>query len=170
MKKYLILLVTVLIMASCTNRNSFLVTGTLKPSDKKMIYISRVNVDEIIPVDSAQIRNNGSFRFRIKAEEPDFYQLGYSTGDFVTLLAAPGEKINLRFDSERLAEKYDVTGSEGSGQVRILDLKLLETKAKLDSISDLYGKAGNESDAGDDAAAAGVCGAVVVVHAEAHER
>jgi len=51
MKKYLILLVTVLIMASCTNRNSFLVTGTLKPSDKKMIYISRVNVDEIIPVD-----------------------------------------------------------------------------------------------------------------------
>jgi len=147
MKKYLILLVTVLIMASCTNRNSFLVTGTLKPSDKKMIYISRVNVDEIIPVDSAQIRNNGSFRFRIKAEEPDFYQLGYSTGDFVTLLAAPGEKINLRFDSERLAEKYDVTGSEGSGQVRILDLKLLETKAKLDSISDLYGKAGNESDA-----------------------
>ena len=147
MKKSFILIIPILIMISCTNKNTFTVKGTLKPADQKSVYINRVNVDEIVPVDSAQIRNNGSFRFRVKAEEPDFYQIGYSTGDFVTLLAAPGEKIDLNFISERLSENYSVTGSAGSEQVRTLDLKLLETKARLDSISDLYVKAEKEADA-----------------------
>ncbi len=147
MKKSFILIIPILIMISCTNKNTFTVKGTLKPADQKSVYINRVNVDEIVPVDSAQIRNNGSFRFRVKAEEPDFYQVGYSTGDFVTLLAAPGEKIGLNFISERLSENYSVTGSAGSEQVRTLDLKLLETKARLDSISDLYVKAEKEADA-----------------------
>ena len=66
---------------------------------------------KLVPVDSAKIRKKGSFRFRIKAEEPDFYQVGDSTGDFVTLLASPGEKIKLDFSSERLSENYSVTGS-----------------------------------------------------------
>ena len=146
MKKSIILIIPILIMISCTNKNTFTVNGSLKPADQKSVYIKRVNVDEIVPVDSAQIRNNGSFRFRVKAEEPDFYQVGYSTGDFVTLLASPGEKINLNFSSERLSENYSVTGSAGSEQVRTLDLKLLETKARLDSISDLYSKTEKEAD------------------------
>ena len=146
MKKSIILIIPILIMISCTNKNTFTVNGSLKPADQKSVYINRVNVDEIVPVDSAQIRNNGSFRFRVKAEEPDFYQVGYSTGDFVTLLASPGEKINLNFDSVRLSENYSVTGSAGSEQVRTLDLKLLETKARLDSISDLYSKTEKEAD------------------------
>ena len=144
MKKYFILIFPIIIIASCTSRNSFTVNGTLKSADKKLIYISRVNVDELVPVDSAKIMKKGSFRFRIKAQEPDFYQVGDSTGDFVTLLASPGEKIKLDFISERLSENYSVTGSPGSEQVRILDMKLLETKTRLDSISDLYNKAGNE--------------------------
>ena len=147
MKKSFILIIPILIMISCTNKNTFTVKGTLKPADQKSVYINRVNVDEIVPVDSAQIRSNGSFRFRVKAEEPDFYQVGYSTGDFVTLLAAPGEKIEIDFLSERLSENYSVAGSAGSEQVRILDLKLLETKSRLDSISDLYVKAEKEADA-----------------------
>ena len=144
MKKYFILIFPIIIIASCTSRNSFTVNGTLKSADKKLIYISRVNVDELVPVDSAKIMKKGSFRFRIKAQEPDFYQVGDSTGDFVTLLASPGEKIKLDFISERLSENYSVTGSPGSEQVRILDMKLLDTKTRLDSISDLYNKAGNE--------------------------
>ena len=67
MKKTFILIVPILIMISCTNKNTFTVNGTLIPADQKSIYLSRVNVDEIVPVDSAKIRNNGSFRFRVKA-------------------------------------------------------------------------------------------------------
>ena len=146
MKKYLFLIIPFLIIAGCTTRNSFTVRGYLKSSDKKTIYLSRVNVNEVVPVDSAKINSKGMFRFRIKAEGPDFYQVGLSPENFVTLLAGPGEKIFLDLPVERLVENYTVEGSEGSEQVRILDNKLLKTKNSLDSITALYRNAEKEAD------------------------
>jgi len=147
MKKYLILIIPVLLVTGCRNRNTFTVNGSMKVhSDKEYIYINRVNVDQLVLIDSARINSRDQFRFRVKAEEIDYYQVGYPPEDFVTLLAVPGEKINLVFNVGRLSENYEVTGSEGSGQVQILDLKLLNTKKKLDSISTLYTKAEKEPD------------------------
>jgi hypothetical protein len=147
MKKYLILLIPVLIITGCRNRNAFTVTGSVKaPSEKEYIYINRVNVDKTVLIDSARINSRTRFRFRIKADEIDYYQLGYPPEDFVTLLALPGEKINLDFKGKRLSENYEVTGSEGSGKVQLLDLKLLNTKNKLDSITTLYRNAEKEPD------------------------
>lgn len=146
MKKYLILVIPILIIAGCTGRNSFTVKGSLKNTDKKMVFISRVNVNEIIPVDSVKINDKGIFRLKIRAEEPDFYQVGLSAGNFITLLASPGERIILEFPDERLPESYTISGSEGSEQVRIIDMKLLETKNSLDSIRTLYALAEKEPD------------------------
>jgi len=92
MKKYFILLIPLLMIAGCSKRNSVSIKGLLKPSDKKSIYISRVNVDEIIPVDSARINSKGVFRFRIKTGEPDFYQIGYSPEDFKPCWQNPEKK------------------------------------------------------------------------------
>ena len=55
--------------------------------------------------------------FKVKASEPDFYQLGFSTSDFITLLAEPGEKIKLEFEGKNLFEKYSVKGSAGSEKI-----------------------------------------------------
>ena len=52
-------------------------------------------------IDSAKIKKSGKFSFKVKAGEPDFYQVGYSESDFMTLLAEPGEKIKLDFGSPR---------------------------------------------------------------------
>jgi len=146
MKKYIILLIPILIINGCQDRKSFTVHGSLMAGNKKSVYINRVNIDEIIPVDSAKTNSKGMFRFRIKAEEPDFYQLGLSSQDFVTLLAEPGEKIKIVFPGEQLSDNYTVEGSEGSEQIRILDMKLMETKSKLDSINLLYSKSEKEAD------------------------
>jgi peroxiredoxin len=62
----------------------------------------------------------------------------------MTLLAQPGEKINIVFEGKTLYEKYKVTGSEGSEKLQMLDLDLAETKRKLDSLSSLYEKASSQ--------------------------
>ena len=146
MKKYIFLIIPFLVLASCSKRNHFTLKGTVGSSARKTIYLSRVKVNEVIAVDSAKINSRGLFRFRVKTGETDFYQLGTSPDNFVTLLAAPGEKIYLRSPDENLAENYTVEGSEGSGQVRLLDIRLLKTKKSLDSIADLYRKAETEAD------------------------
>jgi thiol-disulfide isomerase/thioredoxin len=146
MKRYLALLIPVIIAAGCKNNHVFTVDGSLKDNKHKYIYISKVDIDTPVLIDSSKISSKGIFRFRIKATETDFYQVGYSETDFVNLLAEPGEKIKLIFNSENLYNNYTVSGSEGSELVQTLDLKLLQTRSRVDSLNTIYGIASKERD------------------------
>ena len=143
MKKYLILLVPLLVLFGC-KRDLIIIEGSVKNKSQKYFYISKVDINIPVLIDSSKINSKGSFRFKIKATEPDFYQIGYSNVNFANLLAEPGERIIIDFNSSNLFKDYIVMGSKGSEQMQMLDLKLLETKKKLDSLSILYEKASTE--------------------------
>ncbi len=70
--------------------------------------------------------------------------MGFSESDFITVLAEPGEKIKLEFNGKNLSQDYTVSGSEGSEQIRMLDLQLAGTKRKLDSLKTIYNAASKE--------------------------
>jgi thiol-disulfide isomerase/thioredoxin len=144
MKRIIFLLTLVIIITGCNHKNQFSVNGVIKDSKTKYIYLNKLDVDTPILIDSAKISRKGSFRFKVKATGPDFYQLGFSTTNFITLLAEPGERINLLFNGKDLFENYSVKGSAGSAKLQVLDLFLAETKRKLDSLSTLYTKASHE--------------------------
>ena len=140
MKRILFLLALVLIFSGCNDKGKFTVNGVIKDSKEKYIYLNRLDVDTPVLIDSAKINRKGSFRLKMKATEADFYQIGFSTSNFITLLAEPGEKINLVFYDKNLFENYSVSGSAGSGKLQTLDLNLANTKRKLDSLSAIYAK------------------------------
>jgi len=144
MKRILFLLALVLVFSGCKNKGYFSVDGIVKGKTAKYIYINRVDVDIPVLIDSSKISKKGGFRFKIKASEANFYQVGFSTADFITLLAEPGEKIKLVFEGKNLFEKYSVSGSSGSEKIKMLDLALTETKSKLDSLRTVYAKASGE--------------------------
>jgi thiol-disulfide isomerase/thioredoxin len=145
MKKVLLTLIVVTLIASCKRNDSFVVNGHLARTDQKFISISRVDINSTSVLDSAKISKSGKFKFRVKARETDFYQIG-SSRDFITLLASPGEKINLEFHGNNLYDSYSVIGSKGSEQIRDLDLRLIKTKTSIDSLNQLYDKASKEPD------------------------
>lgn len=144
MKRILLILVPVLLLSGCNNKNKFTVEGVVNGETKNYIYISKVDVDKPVFIDSIKIKKNGNFKVNVKASEPDFYQLGFSSRDFITLLAEPGERITLTFNSKNLFENYSVTGSSGSEKIRLLDMALNETKRQLDSLTSLYKKESTE--------------------------
>ncbi len=144
MKRLLYLIALSIIFAGCNNKEKFTVRGVVKDETKKVIYLNRVEVDTPVLIDSAKISRKGVFRLKTRASEIDFYQLGFSTTDFITLLAEPGEDIRLDFKSKNLFEDYSVTGSAGTEKLRNLDLNLTDTERKLDSLSALYSKASGE--------------------------
>jgi len=139
-KRSLIFLLPVLIFAGCQNNKTFTVKGLIKEPGNKAIFLNRINVNTLQLIDSSKIDAKGRFSFRVKANEPDLYQLGYSGSDFVTIVAEPGEKIHLVFNRKSLSEDYSVTGSEGTEKVRMLDMRLNDTKRKLDSLRTEYKK------------------------------
>lgn len=147
MKRSLIFFFSLVIAAGCQNKNSFTVKGTLKePGNNKTIFLKRVAVNTLLPLDSSEITGKRGFKFTIKATEPDFYQLGYSESDFITLLAEPGEKIELSLNGKSLSASYEVKGSDGTEKVRMLDMRLNDTKRKLDSLRIVYNTASGEKD------------------------
>ena len=144
MKRILFLLSLSLFLSGCSNKSKVIVNGVIKDTKGKYIYLNRLDVDIPVLIDSAKISRNGTFHMKVKAGDTEFYQLGFSTANFITLLAAPGEKIDLIFKNKNLFENYTVKGSDGSAKLQILDLALADTKRKLDSINGLYAKSALE--------------------------
>jgi len=144
MKRIFFLLALVLIFSACNDKSKFTVNGVIKDSKEKKIYLNKLDVDTPVLIDSAKISRKGSFHLKVKATGGDFYQLGFSSTNFITLLAEPGEKIDLSFNDKNLFENYTINGSVGSEKLKILDSVLAETKMKLDSLSNLYTRASKE--------------------------
>jgi peroxiredoxin len=144
MKKIIFLFVLLSILSSCTNKGTFSVTGVVKGRKEKSIFIRRIDIDTPILIDSSKINKRGEFHFKIKASETDFYQIGFSASDFITLLTGPDEKIKLVFDGKTLFEKYSISGSPESEKLQNLDNTLNKTKSQLDSLSSLYSKSSKE--------------------------
>jgi thiol-disulfide isomerase/thioredoxin len=144
MKRILFLLALSLFLFACSNKSKFTVNGVVKDTKGKYIYLNRLDVDIPVLIDSAKISRKGTFHLKVKTSDADFYQLGISTTNFITLLAGPGENINLVFNNKNLFENYTIKGSVGSSKLQTLDLALADTKRKLDSINVLYSKASLE--------------------------
>lgn len=139
--RFAAIFISLILLAGCADKNSVRIDGNVKNKKNGKIYLNRIDVDTYIRIDSARIRNTGNFRFKIKATEPDFYQIGYSESDFITILAEPGEKINLIFTGKNLYEDYEVSGSEGTKKIKSLDMVLAGTKRKMDSLKVVYDSA-----------------------------
>jgi thiol-disulfide isomerase/thioredoxin len=146
MKRSLILLLPLLLLAGCQHKNSIIIKGIIREPLKKTVFLNRVDVNRLVLIDSSKIRSNGHFRFKVKSAGPEFYQLGYSNSDFVTLLAEPGEKIKLTFNGKNMSGDYTITGSAGSVDVRMLDMRLAVAKRKLDSLKVVYADASGKTD------------------------
>lgn len=144
LKRLLIFSLGVLIISGCSDKKNFRIEGRTESNKGKYIRIFRVDVDTPVLIDSVKISGNGLFRLKIEASEPDFYQVGFSGSDFVTLLAEPGEKIKLTFPGKSLYENYSVSGSTGTSKIMVLDSALASTKLRIDSLRKEYDKSLND--------------------------
>ena len=134
-------LLLLLVASSCKENQKITIEGKLEKPEKGYIYVNKIDIDTAIPVDSVKIRKNGSFRLKIKANMPEFYQVGKTSKGFITVLAEPGEKIRISFKSEFLSSEYSVSGSPGTSKLMALDSALAVTLKKIDSLKTEYNKA-----------------------------
>lgn len=135
--KKIILILPLVILFAC-GRNHVKVNGVIKDTEKEMIYLDKMGVGEIVYVDSSGINKHGKFNLKTKASGLNFYRLRLSDNNFVTLLTGPGEKIRVTSSKKYLPENYEITGSENSQKVKLLDNHLLETQKKLDSLTTIF--------------------------------
>ncbi|MEA1886796.1 MAG: thioredoxin-like domain-containing protein [Bacteroidota bacterium] len=138
MKKTCFLVLLTVITVACNNENNIIISGTHPDSTHEYLHVNRLNLNNLVFVDSARINRSGKFKIKIENPEPAFYTLGYNDNEFVTVVAEPGDRINLQFKGKKLQNEYTVEGSEESEKVRILDKKLGQTIIILYSLTTEY--------------------------------
>lgn len=146
MKKLVFFVLLALLAAGCKNHN-LVINGVYPFDGHDVLYLKKVDLKNPIAVDSATINNSGKFRFKTTIDEPSFYTLGFDNNEFITIVAEPGDQINVEFKARRLQNEYSVEGSVESEKIRKLDKKLGRTLLKLDSLTKEYNKiAGNDAE------------------------
>lgn len=132
------LLAIMILLSSCNKGEQINISGTYQGERKDYLKFNRIEVDRSVFIDSARISKSGKFRFKTTNNVPEFYTIGFGSSELVTIIAYPGDNISLAFEGKKLHDRYQVTGSKESEDLRMLDLKLAKTLASLDSLTKKY--------------------------------
>lgn len=134
-RPYFILIV--LVLFACERNKRFEISGNIENADADRVYLERVVLSESEILDSVRLKKSGAFKIKGKTDHTGFYQLRINN-KIVTLVIEPGEQVTFEADYTQLPVNYEVNGSNGSLLVQKLNREMYETKAKLDTLEQLY--------------------------------
>ncbi len=118
MKKYSIYLLSIIlftvIFSGCNEEPGVPVTGSVKNKmDGELVTLIRYE-DKAV-VDTVEVRDDGSFEFRIIQERPTFYQLNFYKRQVVNLVInGDEEEVTIQVDGTEPRGSQEVTGSKDS--------------------------------------------------------
>ena len=107
-----------LILFSCTDKSTFTISGTVKnPGSLKIISLMEADSGGIKVVDSTQLSENGKFQFKHSAPYENLYKIRLG-GSIFDIIAKNGDDITFSTDISDNTKAYSVTGSEESGKIQ----------------------------------------------------
>jgi len=131
MKKYLMMAVAVLGMASCGEKQ-FHVEGTITNAQDSVLYFENIGISEITTIDSVVLDAAGHFAFSGKpVGAPEFYRLRISD-QIINIAVDSTETITIKAKYPQMATQYEVDGSDNC--VKIKELALLQMNLQQHAI------------------------------------
>ena len=134
MKHLLYLICGLMIISSCNKSGQFEITGTIENGEEKNLKFSELLITGTKEIKTIKLDKKGNFKFKSSSDIPRFYNLSVSKNNFLTLLLEPGETVKITAKASGMG-KAKINGSEGSVLVQKLNNRLVDTKEKLDSIT-----------------------------------
>lgn len=138
-KKVILMLFCASVLISGCERGSFSISGTIDGAgDGEYLLLKEVKPGILEPVDSVVPGKDGRFSFRSETGWPAFFMLSMDDDDFLTMLIAPGEKIEVKAARNSMARPSSVTGSEGTSVILGFRKDQDEVVAGLKKLTDTY--------------------------------
>ena len=134
MKKYVIIALGVIAMASCSEKK-FHVEGQITEAKDSVLYLENVGINEITPIDSAKLGEDGSFAFSGAAQEaPEFYRLRIAD-QIINVAIDSTETVTVKAAFPQMATQYEVSGSDNCQKIKELALMQMDLQRKAIEIS-----------------------------------
>ncbi|WP_394706612.1 thioredoxin-like domain-containing protein [uncultured Draconibacterium sp.] len=131
------LVAAMLLLAGCKKEKGFTIRGKITHAEGKEIVLEELHTTSLKKIAETKINKKGEFEIKGVTGIPTFYLLKLTDQNFITLLVDSAETITVEADAANFHREYNVAGSPGSEQVKLLDSKLKETRNKLDSLRSL---------------------------------
>ena len=134
MKKYVIITLAVLGMASCSEKK-FHVEGTITEAQDSVLYLENVGINEINAIDSVKLSADGQFSFSGEATEaPEFYRLRIAD-QIINVAIDSTETVTVKAAYPKMATEYEISGSENCQKIKELALKQMDLQRRAILIS-----------------------------------
>jgi len=140
MKKntHIIICLAIVLFTGC-GKNKTTISGKIEePVVGEYLFLDEIKESNIETVDSVKLDETGKFSFQINIQMPVFYIIRLSEGNFFTLLAEPGDKIELTAKYGSLNEPLSLKGSAGTSKMIEYNKALKGTIEKLRGLYDIY--------------------------------
>ena len=134
MRKYLIVAIALLGMASCSEKK-FHVEGNITNAKDSILYFENVGLEEIAVVDSVKLGEDGAFAF---AEEqtpaPEFYRLRIAD-QIINVSIDSTETVTVKAQYPQMATQYEISGSDNCSKIKELTLKQIDLTQRAIAVS-----------------------------------
>ncbi len=135
MKKYLMIAVAALAIASCSEKK-FHVEGSISNAKDSLLLLENVGIEEITVVDSVRLDESGTFSFSGDAQEaPEFYRLRIA-GQIINVSIDSTETVTVKAQYPQMATEYEVSGSDNCQKIKELALKQIDLRQRAIAIND----------------------------------
>jgi len=141
LRKYVIMSVSVALLAAMSSCGSdgFTVSGTVEDAGEgEYIVLTQVRPGLLEPVDSVIPDQEGTFSLRHNTPLPAFFMLSMGSEDFLTLLAAPGDRITVEARRGEMSSPTRISGSEESSLMLAFRRDHQEVLEELQQLTEVY--------------------------------
>jgi len=134
--KIIFALILTLALSACKNEDRIIIEGVYPKGEGELLKLEMLNISETQFIDSTHVNKKGGFQFEFDLAGPELVLLQNEAGEYINMLAFPGDEIQLEIPQESFSEGYTVSGSDESEKIRLLAAQMRDTRWKLDSITD----------------------------------
>ena len=130
--------IAALFLGACDSASQARIEGTFAyfPNDSLTLY--RLNLSNLIPIDTIVTNHRGYFSTRIKTKEgiPEFYYIGARGETMASLLVLSGDRIFVSVDSSKRI--HSIVGSPESQLLHEVEVGMTLARHQYDSLMTLF--------------------------------
>ena len=134
MKKYVVLALAVLGMASCSEKK-FHVEGSVTNAKDSVLYLENISLMGPQVIDSVRLDADGKFSLAGEGQQaPEFYRLRISD-QIISLSIDSTETVTVTAAYPQMASQYEVSGSDNCSKIKELALRQMQLQQRALAVS-----------------------------------
>lgn len=121
LKQFSIFMLIAIVFMACKPKDSFVIEGIFKNNgNDKKVFLYGMQNNQMAPIDSTNLSENGAFKFEKKTPSVDFFRVSIGNHEYV-LIAKNGDNVKIEADLADKSMAYKISGADEVDKLEYLN-------------------------------------------------